>query len=328
MATINDVLITELPRIDTWSYDDLVVIDTKLPGTERYETNAITWGHLTGVYPPGGGGAGGGGDEINNEIILRGQVKFLDGTELQPSITFIKDDNTGFYRPGSNTIGFTTGGTTCAVMRNQKMGIGTTNPAEKLEVNEGNARITLGIDGNAVIVGSSTKNLGGDPAIRVPGKFPLVFLTNNKERFRIKHNGAFGLPINNNTASDYGQPKEVLTSNGPNASPGWNNIEELYDFDSIVGKGKLYIYDDESLTISGTDVSSGITVKTKNDPNANSFNEAGWIVKLDRSVVRTTATQSIEGIKKFETRINMRPGADLFLSNGSTVDFTNLDPLP
>ena len=327
MATINDVLITELPRIDTWSYDDLVVIDTKLPGTDRFETNAITWGHLTGVYPPGGG-SGGGGDEINNEIILRGQVKFLDGTELQPSITFIKDDNTGFYRPGSNTIGFTTGGTTCAVMRNQKMGVGTTNPSEKLEVNEGNARITLGIDGNAVIVGSSTKNLGGDPAIRVPGKFPLVFLTKNKERFRIKHNGAFGLPINNNTASDYGKPGEVLTSTGANTSPAWNNIEELYDFDALIGKGKLRIYDDESLTINGTDVSSGINVKTKNDPNANSFGEAGWIVKLDRSVVRTTATQNIEGIKKFETRINMRPGADLFLSNGSTVDFTNLDSLP
>jgi len=326
MATLNDVLITELPRIDTWSYDDLIVIDTKLPGADRYETNSITWGHLTGVYPPGGGS--GGGDEIDNEIILRGQVKFLDGTELQPSITFIKDDNTGFYRPGNNTIGFTTGGTTCAVMRNQKMGIGTTTPDDKLEINEGNLRVTLGIDKNAIIVGSSTKNLGGDPAIRVPGKFPLVFLTNNKERFRIKHNGAFGLPINNNTSSDYGNPGEVLTSTGDNTAPAWNNIENIYDFDSLIGKGSFVIYDDESMTINGTDVSSGITVRSKNNPNANSFDESGWIVKLDRSVVRTSANQTIEGIKKFETRINMRPGSDLFLSNGSTIDFTNLDPLP
>ena len=59
---LQDVLISELPRIDQFSYDDLLVLDVKKTGREVFETHAITWGHLSGIYPPGSGSGGGGGN--------------------------------------------------------------------------------------------------------------------------------------------------------------------------------------------------------------------------------------------------------------------------
>ena len=278
---LQDILISELPRIDQFSYDDLLVLDVKRVGKEVFETHAITWGHLSGVYPPGGGpdGGGNGGDDIDNDIILRGIVKFIDGTELRPSITFIKDDNTGFYRPRDNTIGVTTGGTRALVVSEQRVGIGTDYPEEMVHVQQGNVLIRLGAqDGNEndLYLGSSTRTLGGDPSIQSVGTHPLTFHVDRTEWLRINKYGAWGLRWG--ILIDFGKEKMLLTSNGPEQTVQWRRAEEVIDLnqiledidDNMIGKGELqvlsegeqvvpginYAYDntDEAILSSGIDV--------------------------------------------------------------------------
>ena len=361
---LQDILISELPRIDKFSYDDLLVLDVKQVGQEVFETHAITWGHLTGIYPPGGGGNGGdGGDDINNEIILRGIVKFIDGTELRPSITFIKDDNTGFYRPRDNTIGVTTGGTRCLVVSEQRVGIGTDYPEEMVHVQQGNVLIRLGAnDGNEndLYLGSSTRTLGGDPSVQSVGTHPLTFHVNRTEWLRINQYGAWGLRWG--VLVDFGKEKMVLTSNGPDQTVQWRRAEEIMDLnqiledidDNMIGKGEFDIHSEGTMFLpsdSKTELPSGINVTTllggvgqtiidpitgepvQNDtciehPNANQFFNTGWYLELDESVVRTDAYQVISGIKVFDGELHVSNGGNQKLFPNGNFDFHRINWLP
>jgi len=360
---LQDILISELPRIDKFSYDDLLVLDVKQVGQEVFETHAITWGHLTGVYPPGGGGNGGdGGDDIDNEIILRGIVKFIDGTELRPSITFIKDDNTGFYRPRDNTIGVTTGGTRCLVVSEQRVGIGTDYPEEMVHVNEGNVLIRLGGNNNDLYLGSSTRTLGGDPSIQSTGTTPLTFHVDKTEWLRINRYGAWGLRWG--VLVDFGKEKMVLTSNGPDQTVQWRRAEEIMDLNQIledidnnmIGKGKHELKSEGQMDVGGTEMPSGINVITLlgginntlvehigpnpedsipvvnpdclEVPNANNFNDTGWYIEVDDTVVRTDGYQTIRGNKVLAGTFFLSNGGEFKLYPDGNFNFKNERWLP
>ena len=365
---LQDVLISELPRIDEFSYDDLLVLDVKKTGREVFETHAITWGHLSGVYPPGSGpGGGGGGDDIDNEIILRGVVKFIDGTELRPSITFIKDDNTGFYRPRDNTIGVTTGGTRCMVWSDQRVGIGTDFPDDMLHLQEGNLRITLGDNNNNLYLGSSNRSRGGDPSIQSLGTNPLTFHVNEQEWFRIDQYGAFGLRFGK-TILDFGENENILISQGPQNPVRWIDKNKLIDIDKIIdtlegliGKGDLLIHSEGIHNKPGADFGSnpsdfvslptGIEVQTLlggelqpiidpstglpvqgpdnvDHPNANSYWDSGWYLQVDDTVVRTDGYQVISNLKLFDGELQISNSGNLKIEKSGNVDFHRIDTLP
>ena len=342
--SLKDVLISELPRVDRFSYDDLVIIDTKRSSTpERFETHAISWGHLTGVYPPGGGS--GTGDDIDNEIILRGVVKFIDGTELRPSITFIKDDNTGFYRPGENTIGFTTGGSRAMIIKEERVGIGTDFPDEKLHVHEGNVKISLGMDENTLFLGSSTRNIGGDPSIQSLGSNPLSIHVDQKERLRITKDGSWGLSDFNYYS--FGEERDILTSMGPGNAVRWMSSSDIIDLEQIlididnnmIGKGELKVYVDHQMNVGNTPMSSGISSEVIPAlqvvaPNANSFFESGWKIEVDGTVIRTDGEQNIAGIKGLVGEFIVGGSgkgpypADFKVDNNGNFNFTPISDLP
>jgi len=69
-----------------------------------------------------------------------------DGTAAAPSISFSADTNTGLFRPASDKIGFTTGGTSAMTISGSNVGIGRTSPTYDLEV-----------DGVAALYASSTE---------------------------------------------------------------------------------------------------------------------------------------------------------------------------
>ena len=60
---------------------------------------------------------------------------FDDGTEAEPSISFINDTDLGLYRPVDNEIAFTNGGSeSIRITSDGRVGIGTTQPFSKLSV--------------------------------------------------------------------------------------------------------------------------------------------------------------------------------------------------
>jgi len=75
--------------------------------------------------------------DVKGELIahtLRPQG--LADSAAAPGIGIYNDPDTGFFRPASNTIGFTSGGTeTMRILSDGKVGIGTNNPSTALEVN-------------------------------------------------------------------------------------------------------------------------------------------------------------------------------------------------
>jgi len=62
--------------------------------------------------------------------------QFSIGTAASPAITFIGDTNTGIYSPGADTIAFVEGGVEAMrINSSANVGIGTSSPATKLDVN-------------------------------------------------------------------------------------------------------------------------------------------------------------------------------------------------
>lgn len=338
-----DIRIAQLPRVTSIELDDLLVID-QLTGpagaNSVFETRAITWGHALGIYPPDGGG-GGDPDLIipnpDHNIILNGTVKFLDGTELRPSITFIFDDNTGIYRPGTDTIGFTTGGTRVMVLREDNMGVGTDYPIEKIHVNEGNILIQMGDDGNGLLLGSSHRGIGGDPSVQSTGLYDLTFHVGGTMYYKYTITGALGIKAGD--VMDVGQPGYILSSNGDSAPPEWVPPETVFDLDDIIsdidtkyiGKGELKVYP-QPTSVGTLSMSSGldyVAVPAMDGihPNANSFSEAGWNLNVDDTVVRTGGDQDISGIKTWKgisglsstSHIHMDSRTELWLMDNSRM---------
>jgi hypothetical protein len=125
--------------------------------------------------------------------------QFSIGTAASPAITFIGDTNTGIFSPGADTLAFVEGGT--EVMRldsSANVGIGTSTPTAKLEVNgaiKGNGVTLSGYD---VIGGGTTNYLSlysnsGGPYIVIRGSTGgsqgIEFGTGGAERARIASNG-------------------------------------------------------------------------------------------------------------------------------------------
>jgi len=107
------------------------------------------------------GNVGIGTNNPQARLDISGNIYMTDGTSDAPNLTFRTDNDTGIYRPGSNILGFVTGGSermridasgntsfTGNVSTNGNVGIGTNNPQAKLHV-EGYTKISQTVFNNA-----------------------------------------------------------------------------------------------------------------------------------------------------------------------------------
>jgi hypothetical protein len=111
------------------------------------------------------------------------------GSAAAPVITTTGDTNTGMFFPAADTIAFTEGGTEAMRINSSgQVGIGTSSPAFKLEVNKGSAgdiaRFTDGVNANTVIKTSGSVTTFGPDTNN-----SLALQTNNTERMRIDSGG-------------------------------------------------------------------------------------------------------------------------------------------
>lgn len=159
-----DVLISQLPKTESAGDADLLIIDSFDSATGGIVTNAIKWSDLytkISSFPQG--------------------IKFPDGTALQPSITFVNDTNTGFYRQADDTLGVTTNGTARVIVNpTGNVGINTLTPDEKLEIEGGNLSLAYGTT-NQLKLGA----FDGGVSIRQTKFLPLTFATNDIARMTI-----------------------------------------------------------------------------------------------------------------------------------------------
>ena len=316
-----DIRISQLPRTKVISLDDLLVLDVKRGSTDVYETRSITWGHALGIYGPDVDNGDGLNPDIiipnpDHDIILNGTVKFLDGTELRPSITFIFDDNTGIYRPGDNTIGFTTGGTRTVIFREDNVGIGTDYPLEKLQIDQGNILVNLGDDFNGLFLGSSNRGLGGEPSVQSLGGYDLSFHVDGTMYYKFTTTGALAISTGIGSPMDPGSYSYLLQSIGPSGPPIWKNPADIFDLteiiqeinDNYIGKGHLTMFP-QATVVGGKRLTSGLVTNDypastpDNWPNANSFIESGWEVNVDETVVRTGGNQVISNVKTLGSNV-------------------------
>ena len=71
---------------------------------------------------------------VPRDIAFSTVANLANGTNLLPSLTFSSDTNTGIYREGADALGFTAGGgTNQMVLTSTGLGVGTNNPATKLD---------------------------------------------------------------------------------------------------------------------------------------------------------------------------------------------------
>ena len=159
-----DVLISQLPKTESAGDADLLIIDSFDSSTGGIVTNAIKWADLytkISSFPQG--------------------IKFPDGTALQPSITFVNDTNTGFYRQGDDTIGVTTNGIARVVVGPQgNVGVNTLNPDEKIHIQEGNLKLAYGSTNELLLTAAD-----GGASVRQTKFLPLTFATNDIARMTI-----------------------------------------------------------------------------------------------------------------------------------------------
>lgn len=93
---------------------------------------------------------------VNGTFDVSGNMTMRDGNASNPSLTYSSDTNTGFYRPGADTLGLVTNGSErVRVDANGNVGIGTSNPQAKLHI-VGSAKGIPGIYATGNISGLTT----------------------------------------------------------------------------------------------------------------------------------------------------------------------------
>lgn len=128
------------------------------------------------------------------------QIAIAAGTAAAPTLIPTGDTNTGVWFPAADTIAASTGGTErFRILSSGNVGIGTTAPQARLQVNS-EIRVA---DGTTIF---RTITSGGDSFFGNITDHPIVVQTNNAERIRILNTGEVGI----GTSS----PTTLLSVNG------------------------------------------------------------------------------------------------------------------
>ena len=151
------------------------------------------------------GNVGIGTDSPSNTLDVRGTMRYdgrlltnsttADGSAAAPSIVVGYDYDNGFFRPSSNTIGFTTGGSErMRIDSTGNVGIGTTSPSKTLVINENDSECVAIIKSSdtgtaGLFLGGQTDEIKGGIVFNNSDNSLQLRGHNNAERMRIDSSG-------------------------------------------------------------------------------------------------------------------------------------------
>ena len=264
-----DRRISELPVIPAVASDDaLAIVDTSLSETNK----------------------------VSVEDLLRSAPA---GTAAAPSIAFVDDPDTGFYRSAANELSISTNGSQRVVVDDAgNVGIGTSSPVYKFDVAGGAENTYLRVK----VASTDTNQCGllfGEVGSAAPGQVvyshvddSMRLATDNSERMRITSAGLVGIGTSSPTqrlevngtilANNYRVPDTGGTISGSNSQNGaaiqifdnvqqlrlWTNAVERMRIDSTGNIGIGTGSPGHSLEVSKASPADGILATFRNSTNA------------------------------------------------------------
>ena len=239
MATLTDILISELEPTGVASDIDDVVLNKYEPTKNEFVTKRIKWQDLSSSLNDLSGGI----DSDGNQVEIN-QIMFADGTQQKPSITFKSDSSTGVYKdkfvPG--TVAITSLGRevlrATTVGLDKRVGIGlqpNDSPENSLHIKGGGIKVEFGGDNILEFVPTN-----GHPSINTGTGQPLIFKLENQEVGRFDTNYHLNLYSSIGVGDvrgipgsvSYGDEGDLLFSGGSLKPMEWKNTSELF-IDSI-----------------------------------------------------------------------------------------------
>jgi hypothetical protein len=148
------------------SFNGNIGIGTSSP-ISLLDVNGTSWlrgavGGTSGLYVNSSGNVGIGTTAPGSLLTVNGVISASLGSVTSPSYVFGTDTNTGFWSSGSDTLNFSTNATErMRISSIGNIGIGTTNPLAKFEINQTAATTALAINANNQNLNSATLNIIG-----------------------------------------------------------------------------------------------------------------------------------------------------------------------
>ena len=143
-----------------------------------------------------------------------GQFQIADGSASSPGLTFWADGSadTGIFRSGANTLGFSTGGSTAVTVNSsQNVGIGVSSPELKLHVRDGALASAPTPNSNCDVVIEGTDNTGiqflssnqtqlrfGDAASTAAG---AIIYQHSDDQFKFNYNSSGSITFNSSATA-------------------------------------------------------------------------------------------------------------------------------
>ena len=244
----------------------------------------------------------GGGLTVTGVSTFQSAALFADGTEAEPSVSFINDTDLGLYRPTDNEIAFTNGGSESArITSTGDVGIGTDNPSQKLDVN-GNVNIRGEIHGPELFIIDPAAVGDNTGAVRIKGDLYVdgtEFIVDSENILLADYRVGIATTVATNLLLD-----------GAGISIGATNIEKTFTYNNTANTLESSI---------GLGVTEGGEFKTGTDSVLNRTTLGPTVVNSSLTNLGTLTELNVSGFSTFSNTVDINATAEIDTLNVSLL---------
>jgi hypothetical protein len=273
-------------------------------------------------------------NKVSVEDLLRSAPA---GTAAAPSIAFVDDPDSGFYRSAANELSISTSGSQRVVVKSTgNVGIGTSSPSQKLHIESTGSNAVVNVNRTDAATAGVVQLGAGSGAnfITSTGDKPFFIATNNTERLRILGNGNVGIGTSSPDSAfhAYKQTND-RTARFQRISTQYIDVEQNASVNRISGTGKSFylgstdanplILETAATERMRIDSAGNVGIGTSN-PVAKLEVAAGGVKSTDGYLFGSTSSYLYEsGADTVALRVGSDGPYAEFVDNGSVLEFGN-----